>query len=80
MDFLKEIWREIKPDEIEVLENGKHIDILIEWGDWKHEHRYCDILMRTHGYICDNEVVIEEDGSDYYCAWHYYSKVIGEEA
>ena len=26
------------------------IEITIEWGDWKHDHIYCDMLMEEKGY------------------------------
>ena len=47
----------------------------ISWGDWKHEHIYCDCLMRYLGYEteCEEEVT-EENGSDCYSAIHYYKK------
>lgn len=47
----------------------------ISWGDWKHEHMWCDILMRHIGYKSDGEEVTDEDGSDCYSAIHFYSKV-----
>lgn len=49
--------------------------ISISWGDWKHEHAFCDQLMAYLGYNCDDEIVTEENGSDCYSAEHYYSKV-----
>lgn len=48
----------------------------ISWGDWKHQHIYCDCLMKYLGYEteCEEEVT-EENGSDCYSAIHYYHKV-----
>lgn len=49
----------------------------IQWGDWKHEHAYCDFLIKEfakeNGYEtrCSVEVT-EEDGSDCYSAIHQY--------
>lgn len=51
--------------------NGK-ISICIEWGDWKHDHLYCDHLMKTLGYTCYDEEETETDGSDCYSAIHNY--------
>lgn len=47
----------------------------ISWGDWKHEHIWCDHLMRYLGYTtsCEEEVT-EENGSDCYSAIHFYEK------
>lgn len=50
------------------------VEISISWGDWKHEHGWCDSAMRYIGYGCDDEVVTEENGSDCYSAIHFYSK------
>ena len=48
--------------------NGKmerlKVEIEIGWGDWKHDHLYCDHIMKENGYTLINEVVTEEDGSD----------------
>ena len=46
----------------------------IEWGDWKHDHKFCDDLMRVLGYDLLQEELTEEDGSDCYSAIHYYVK------
>lgn len=51
------------------------ISVEIEWGDWKHDHAYCDHLMKQKGYVCTDEQVTEEDGSDTYSAIHFYEKV-----
>ena len=54
--------------------NGE-VNVLIEWGDWKHDHAYCDHLMKQKGYVCTDEQVTEEDGSDTYSAIHFYERV-----
>lgn len=62
------------PTQIEGLpipENHLH-EISIDWGDWKHDHGYCDYLMQQAGYTCIAEQVTEEDGSDTYSAIHRY--------
>ena len=64
------IW----PDE--VWDNDKDsFGVKIEWGDWKHDHGWCDDLMEYLGYCCGDVVVTEENGSDCYSAIHYYYKV-----
>lgn len=60
----------------EVLEHANGaISVDISWGDWKHDHSYCDFLMRECGYICTDEQVTEEDGSDCYSAIHFYEPI-----
>jgi hypothetical protein len=46
----------------------------IEWGDWKHDHRYLDYVMATLGFSVYKVNVTEEDGSDCYSALHLYRK------
>lgn len=46
--------------------------IAIEWGDWKHDHRYLDHLMTKNGFEVINEELTNEDGSDCYSSVHYY--------
>lgn len=53
--------------------NGS-VEVDIVWGDWKHDHGYCDSLMSYIGYNCDDVQETEENGSDCYSAIHYYSK------
>ena len=48
-------------------------DVNIEWGDWKHDHGYCDYLMSEIGYVKINEATTEENGSDCYSAIHRYA-------
>ncbi len=59
--------------EIEV-SNTKEVKILIEWGDWKHEHGYLCYLMKQEGWEEVSEDVTEEDGSDCYSAIHTFKK------
>ena len=58
----------------ETYNEGEYIVVDIEWGDWKHEHIWCDNLMGYIGYSVADEVVTEENGSDCYSAKHYYLK------
>ena len=55
--------------------NDGRIAVQIDWGDWKHEHGYCDYLMKEKGYLLVNEEVTEENGSDCYSSIHYYEKI-----
>lgn len=57
----------------EVYGDNSQFSIEIEWGDWKHDHGFCDHLIETvFGRKCINEEVTEEDGSDAYSAVHTY--------
>lgn len=58
----------------EVGKEGPMISVDISWGDWKHEHGFCDILMSYIDYRIINEVLTEENGSDCYSAIHFYYK------
>lgn len=62
--------------EIETYPNGE-VSVLIEWGDWKHEHAYLRYLMQKNGFTETGENVTEEDGSDCYSAIHTFKKVTG---
>ena len=54
-------------------ENGC-ISAAIEWGDWKHDHKYLEYLMGELDYILVDEKITNADGSDCYSADHYYRK------
>jgi hypothetical protein len=60
----------------EIDEYENELVVSIEWGDWKHEHGYCDYLMTLIGYTSTGQMVTEEDGSDCYSAEHYYTKIV----
>ena len=55
-------------------ENGT-ISIDIDYGDWKHDHIYCDNIMRDNGYTLIEEIATWEDGSDCYSSIHTYKKI-----
>lgn len=59
----------------EVYTENNKLKVYIEWGDWKHEHKFADhILDVAFGdeLMYKDEVVMEEDGSDCYSAEHIY--------
>lgn len=63
------------PDEVYDNYNGLPvIQVAISWGDWKHDHLWCDHLMGYLGYTKIGEQLTEEDGSDCYSAIHNYIK------
>ena len=51
------------------------VRVNIEWGDWKHEHWRCDLLMNNIGYKLEDEEITEEDESDTYSAIHIYKRI-----
>ena len=51
------------------------ICVEISWGDWKHDHGWCDSLMGYLGYSKIGEQETEEDGSDCYSSIHNFIKV-----
>lgn len=53
-------------------------EVVIHWGDWKHDHLYCDHLMRELKFEQVDVDVFEEDGSDAYSAVRNY-EYFGEE-
>ena len=59
----------------EVSQYGQHTEVFVEWGDWKHDHGFCDHLMGLVCYKSIGETVTEEDGSDCYSAIHTYKKM-----
>ena len=68
--------KELYFDEVAVYTEGPHLYAVIdiEWGDWKHDHLYCDYLMKQLGYLVLGATVTEEDGSDCYSAVRRYLK------
>lgn len=58
----------------EFYSDGNDIIVEIEWGDWKHDHMFCDDLMMLAGYKRINETVTEENDSDCYSAIRRYAK------
>jgi len=52
--------------------NTIYIDI--DWGDWKHDHLRCDMIMENEGFRLINTKIGESDG-DCYNATHTYVKL-----
>lgn len=55
--------------------SANKVAVTIEWGDWKHDHFWCEDLMGYIGYEQTKSKVTEEDGSDCYSAIHYFRKI-----
>lgn len=53
--------------------NG-NINVNVEWGDWKHDHRYLEYVMRQNGYVQIESIITEEDETDAYSAKHIFKK------
>ena len=54
------------------IHNDGTIEINVEWGDWKHGHRFLVYIMRKANYRHISEIVTEEDGSDTFSATHKF--------
>lgn len=57
--------------EVNSYDDGTY-EVVIEWGDWKHDHIYCDELMKELGFELEGEYELDEDGSDCYSSSHQY--------
>ena len=55
-------------------ESENIVNVSISWGDWKHEHMWCRILMEYIGFDEIGEMMTEENGSDCYSATHFFIK------
>lgn len=58
----------------DVYHDGDEIVVSISWGDWKHDHGWCENLMSYIGYEQTDMVETEENGSDCYSADHFFAK------
>lgn len=59
--------------EVDTLTEQQAVAVKIEWGDWKHSHRACDMLLTEAGFEKVGEKLTEENGSDCYSSIHYYA-------
>ena len=57
--------------EINTYDDGTY-EVIIEWGDWKHDHILCDEVMTDLGFDLVGEYEIDEDNSDCYSSSHQY--------
>lgn len=60
----------------EVSSSDNKAYVYISWGDWKHDHAWCQELMRYLGYKRVSFDVTDEDGSDCFSAEHTYIKAV----
>ena len=60
----------------EVSSSDNKVYVYISWGDWKHDHMWCQELMRYLGYKRVSFDVTDEDGSDCFSAEHTYIKAV----
>lgn len=59
---------------VNVDENETHFIIYIEWGDWKHGHRFLQYLMANLNFTLDKREITDSDDSDCFSATYYYNK------
>ena len=55
--------------------NENTVEVTINHGDWKHDHIFCDRMMRAAGYTLITEHTTEESQDDTYSSIHMYRKV-----
>ena len=53
-----------------------NVVVNIDWGDYKHDHAWCQELMGYLGYKRVSFDVTDEDGSDCFSAEHTYIKAV----
>lgn len=58
---------------VEEFNNQFIIDI--DYGDWKHDHLYLQLLMNELHYTLVDKVITSSDDSDCYSATYYYNKI-----
>ena len=64
---VRELFKENKlPYEWSVFDGEVYVSV--NWGDWKHDHRYLEYVMEQNNFKCVSSLVTEEDGSDCYSA------------
>lgn len=75
-DKMEKVEKLLKENDMGYLEfttvNDDFFGVLVEWGDWKHDHLRLKWILREGGYDCVDSHTIEEDGSDCYSAIHHF--------
>ena len=61
-----DIWYEYN-----ILPNNR-VEIIVEFGDWRHDHVFIDYHMEDNGFVKTDEVLTWDDGSDCYSSIHTY--------
>lgn len=67
-----DVYGEVSP----LMHGHKDICVEIRWGDWKHDHLFCDYILQGMGFTLVNVDETETDGSDCYSALRYYRKAV----
>lgn len=55
-----------------ILSNNEMIGIIIENGDWKHDHLRLNYIMSKNNYIFIKENEIDTSDDDSYSSTHYF--------
>ena len=55
-----------------ILSNNEMIGIIIENGDWKHDHLRLNYIMSKNNYIFVKENEIDTSDDDSYSSTHYF--------
>ena len=73
--YKKEVERIFKDNNIHYewwMQDDFSVVVVVEWGDWKHDHRYLINLMNNNNHTMVERVITEEDGSDSFSAEYIF--------
>lgn len=54
------------------VEDDGNIVVIVEWGDWKHDHRFLKYIMRKNHYRVVLRIITEDDESDVFSAKYVF--------
>lgn len=69
---INHIWSENDLSHDYVITDEGIVAVIVEWGDWKHDHAYLDYIMEKNGFDVIGEKVTDECGCDCYSSCHFY--------
>ena len=50
------------------------VEVEIQWGDWKHDHRYLMHVMEENEFYLVSREITETDGSDSFSAYYLFER------
>lgn len=60
--------------EFTIMPRSRQVQVVVRYGDWKHDHGHLDYIMEQAKYKKIGEACFGEDtGDDAYCSTHIYS-------
>ena len=73
--YEKEVERIFKDNDIHYawwMQDDFSVVVVVEWGDWKHDHIYLINLMNNNNHTMVERAITEEDGSDSFSAEYVF--------